>query len=230
MTIRTIHHKGKVGISSVFIIVVAVIVLISVSCAGQQAPAPTPLPAPAPTPMPPPAPSLPPPSPSPQTPPAGKWVADGIISAGEYTRTRSFDSYYEISWASDDTYVYIAMKAKASGWVALGIQPGSRMKDADMIIGSVKDGKAGMNDLFSTGDFGPHPPDIQQGGTHNILEFGGREGDGYTIIEFKRALDTGDKYDKPFVKGVNKIIWAYGSDYSLNMKHSNRGYGELELP
>jgi hypothetical protein len=85
-------------------------------------------------------------------------------------------------------------------------------------------------DLFSTGDFGPHPPDIEQGGVNNILEFGGKEEGGYTTIEFKRALDTGDRYDRAFVRGSNKIIWSYGSSDSLAMKHINRGYGELELP
>ena len=104
------------------------------------------------------------------------------------------------------------------------------MKDADMIFGFVEGGKIIVADMYSTGDFGPHPPDITQGGAYNILESGGKEEGGYTVIEFKRALDTGDKYDKPLVKGVNKIIWAYGSDYIQGMKHANRGYGEIELP
>ena len=219
---------AKKRMKSLWIFVIAVLTLalavFSVSCA-QQSPAPTPAPTPPSTSPP----AQPPQAQPPPAPPAGKWAADGVISPGEYTGSRTFGDY-ELRWASDDKTIYIAMKAKTSGWVALGIQPGSRMKDADMVLGFVKDGKALVFDLFSTGDFGPHPQDTEQGGTTTILEFGGKEEGGYTVIEFKRALDTGDKYDKPLVKGVNKIIWAYGSDDSLTLKHANRGYGEIELP
>ena len=31
-----------------------------------------------------------------------------------------------------------------------------------------------MIDMFSTGDFGPHPPDVELGGKDDILLFGGR--------------------------------------------------------
>ena len=210
---------------------ILLLAIFSLSCA-QQSPSSLPTLAPAPTPSP--SPPASPPAPSPQPPPApvlsaGKWVADGVISAGEYTGSRNYGNY-ELYWTSDATYIYIGMKAKTSGWIALGLQLGFRMKDADMIMGNIKGGKVGVDDLFSTGDFGPHLPDIQQGGVYNIIEFGGKEEGGYIVIEFKRALDTGDKYDRPFVKGVNKIIWAYGSDSNTNMKHTSRGYGDIELP
>ena len=86
-----------------------------------------------------------------------------------------------------------------------------------------------MIDMFSTGDFGPHPPDVELGGEDDILLFGGEEEGGYTVIEVKRALDTGDKYDIPIVKGINKIIWAYGLDDTISMKHTVRGYGDTEI-
>ena len=111
----------------------------------------------------------------------------------------------------------------------MAVQPGSQMKDADMVFGFVKDGETTVYDLFSTGSFGPHPPDTELGGTHDILEYGGKEEGGFTTIEFKRALDTGDEYDNPLFPGMNKIIWSYGSSDSLAIKHSTRGYGEINL-
>ncbi len=161
-------------------------------------------------------------------PPPESWAADGVIDNREYLREMSYGDY-ELFWVNDEQYIYIAMKARTSGWVALGIQPGSRMKDADMIFGFVKDGQVIVLDLFSTGDFGPHSPDVELGGTSDIPDFGGKESDGYTIIEFKRALNTGDRYDLPLSSGKNQIIWAYGSADNPNMKHANRGYGELTL-
>jgi len=121
------------------------------------------------------------------------------------------------------------MKAKTSGWVAVALQPGKLMKDADMMFGFVKEGEATVYDLFSTGYFGPHSPDSELGGTADIAEFGGKEENGFTTIEFKRKLDTGDKYDLPFSTGVNKIIWAWGTDDKQSLKHSKRGYGEIDI-
>jgi hypothetical protein len=171
----------------------------------------------------------------PQTPPVSSvpqpvaWSADGVISSsGEYTNINTYGDY-EINWTSDEKYIYIGLKVKTSGWVALGIQPGLMMKDADIILGDISDGKVAVYDQFSTGNFGPHLSDTELGGINDILEFGGTETGGYTTIEFKRALDTGDEYDHPLLKGVNKIIWAYGSDDQSKIKHVSRGYGELDL-
>ena len=121
------------------------------------------------------------------------------------------------------------MRARASGFVAVGIQPGSRMKNADMVFGFVKDGEVSIFDMFSTGDFGPHPLDTELGGTDDIADFGGKEDGGFTTIEFKRRLITGDEYDNPLSAGKNKIIWSYGSTDSPTLRHSQRGYGELTL-
>ncbi len=177
---------------------------------------------------------LPPPSPpsditSPPSPPTPlKWAGDGVFGPTEYDGVKTFGDY-EIRWASDEKYVYIGIKAKTTGWAAVGIQPVSTMKDADMVFGFVKDGKATVYDHFSTGSYGPHFSDTELGGKSSILEFGGREDGGYTIIEFKRALNTDDKYDRPLYKGVNKIIWAYGSGDEPTLKHITRGYGEIDL-
>lgn len=195
------------------LIVSSISLIVSMACTA---------PATAPTP-PAPAPLLPPTSPPPT-----KWSADGVIAAGEYTKTKTYGDY-EINWATDGKYVYLGLKAKTTGWLAIGIQPGSTMKDADMVFCFVKDGKATVYDHFSTGSYGPHSSDSELGGKNDILEYAGKEDGGYTIIEFKRALSTDDKYDKPLSKGTNKIIWAYGSDDEPTLKHIIRGYGEIDL-
>jgi hypothetical protein len=156
------------------------------------------------------------------------WSADGIIKVREYHGSNNYGDY-TIHWRSDEQYIYIGMTAKTSGWVAMAFQPGSRMKDADMIFGFVNDGKVEVYDLYSTGNFGPHALDTELGGTDNILNYSGKEGGGVTTIEFKRQLRTEDEYDIPISKGINEIIWAYGSSDSLTVKHSTRGYGEINL-
>lgn len=164
----------------------------------------------------------------PSSPPSESWVADGVIDSREYLSGMTYDDY-ELYWVNDHEFIYIAMKAKTAGWVSVGFQPGSGMKDADIIIGFVKDGEAGVLDQFSTGVFGPHPPDTELGGTFDVIDFDGKEADGYTIIEFKRALDTGDRYDNKLSIGKNQIIWSYGSSDEITMKHSKDGHGEITI-
>ena len=165
---------------------------------------------------------------SPPTTTGVSMQADGIINDGEYKHRQVYDNgNFEVQWTNDNSYIYLAMKAKTTGFVSMAVQPGTAMLNADMIFGFVKNGTAEIYDLFSTGSFGPHPPDTELGGTMDILEFGGKEENGYTVIEFKRALKTADQYDRELVKGKNQIIWAYGTSDSLDIKHSSRGYGEL---
>jgi outer membrane protein assembly factor BamB len=161
---------------------------------------------------------------------AASFKADGIIGDGEYEHRQTFDNgNYELYWSNDASNIYVAMKAKTTGFVSMAVQPGKTMLDADMIFGFVKDGKTEIYDLFSTGAFGPHPQDTELGGTDDILESGGKEENGYTVIEFKRALKTGDKYDQELAKGNNQVLWAYGPSDSLDVKHSARGYGEITI-
>jgi hypothetical protein len=156
------------------------------------------------------------------------WLSDGVISTGEYSDTRNYGDY-TISWRSDDLYLYCGMTARTSGWIAIAFQPGLRMKNADMVFGLVKDGKAEVQDLFSTGDFGPHKTDTELGGTNDILSYGGKEDGTKTTIEFKRLLVTKDNYDIPVTRGINKILWAFGDSDNPDLKHASKGYGEINI-
>jgi hypothetical protein len=154
------------------------------------------------------------------------WLPDGVITPGEYSGFKNYGAY-TVHWRSDAQFVYLGIAAKTNGWVSLALQPGSRMKDSDMLLGFVKDAKTEVLDLFCTDNLGSHPEDKELGGSHDVISFGGKEQDGLTIIEIKRLLNTGDKYDLSIQKGVNKIIWAYGSGDNPALKHADRGYGEI---
>jgi len=156
------------------------------------------------------------------------WAADGVITAGEYNGSARYDGY-DISWKSDGQYVYIGLRAEATGWVAVGIQPRTRHRETDMVLGFVKDGQASVYDMFSTGDWGPCNVDSDLGGSSDIIASGGKEEGGYTVIEFKRALDTGDGYDGALSPGVNEIMWGYSNFDDSRQKHAERGRGEIEL-
>lgn len=157
---------------------------------------------------------------------SAEWSPDGVIQAGEYTGSHQYGAY-SISWRTDGQFIYLGLSARTSGWVAVSLQPGTGMKDADMILGFVKDGKAEILDLYCTDNLGTHPADTELGGIHNILASGGKEEGGVTTLEFKRALSTGDKYDQAVKAGANKIMWSYGSSDNTDLKHRENGYGEI---
>ncbi|MFW6056275.1 MAG: DOMON domain-containing protein [Chloroflexota bacterium] len=161
--------------------------------------------------------------------PSVEWTADGVITAGEYSGEMDKGTYL-LYWSRLDDTVHMGIEAETEGWVAVGIQPGNAMQDADIIIGFVADAQVTVEDHYSTGRFGPHKPDTEQGGTNDILAFGGKEADGVTVIEFSRKLDTGDEYDNPLTAGAtNAVIWAYGTADNTSLQHAPRGYGEIAL-
>lgn len=166
--------------------------------------------------------------PDPQT---NLWKADGIIAQNEYKNNKEFgNGRFTVYWSNDEEYLYMALKGQTSGWVSIGFEPTQAMKDADMIFGWVSGGTPSVLDIYSTGAFGPHPPDQQLGGTNDLLETGGVEANGFTIIELKRKLDTRDRYDKAFTKGQNiNIIWGLGTSDSLDSPHNARGSGSIKL-
>ena len=161
------------------------------------------------------------------------WSADGIISAEEYLDEAKYDDF-EIYWVSDEQNIFVGMRAKTTGWVAVGFGSTEKMKGADVVFGFVLEGETFIYDLFCTGRYGPHPEDMELGGSYDILAFGGKEERGYTTIEFARALSTGDEYDNELMSGENPILWSYGKEGRDELppsmsadKHASRGYGEI---
>ncbi len=164
-----------------------------------------------------------------------EWKADGIIGLGEYSRSvllqgPSRQGYsggdLAVSWKNDKEHLYLALNGSTDAWLSIGFDPLEWMKNADIILASVQGGKAVVLDEYCTGNYGPHIEDTMLGGSDDILESGGSKSAGRTIIELKRKLDTGDRFDKAFSPGGTvSIIWALSSSSDISLKH-NIAYGE----
>jgi hypothetical protein len=132
----------------------------------------------------------------------------------------------EVSWKNDQDHLYLALNGSTEAWLAIGFEPLEWMKNADMILASVQDGKAVVLDEWCTGNYGPHIEDTMLGGSDDILESGASKSAGRTVIELKRKLDTGDRFDKPLSPGgAVSIIWALSGNPDISTKH-NIAYGE----
>ena len=169
-----------------------------------------------------------------------EWKPDGVVGANEYARTMTLQApasnrysggSMKLSWKNDAEYLFLALNGTTRGWISLGFEPTVRMKDADIIIGSVENGKANVLDQYCTGNYGPHENDTLLGGTYDILESGGMETGGNTVIELKRKMNTGDEFDKAFVHGQQvPIIWSMADTSNNTAKHNMaRGEGIMAL-
>jgi hypothetical protein len=164
------------------------------------------------------------------TPPEEAWRPDGVIGPREYYASRVVaDGNLEIHYSSDGRYLYVGLKARTTGWVGIGIEAGANagMQNASIVYGYVENGVAKVYDSFGTSRMA-HAPDTELGGTNDIVAFGGQEKDGITIIEFQRAVNTGDRLDLPLVAGVQSIVWAYGATDRPEM-HLAQGRIEVDL-
>ena len=156
---------------------------------------------------------------------------DGVVSQGEYRDSATFDfDNFRVYWTILKDELHMAISAVTTGWISIGFDPEDIMKDSDVILGWVEGGAVHIIDAYSTGQYGPHPPDTHLGGTNDILEYNGTEANGATTLEFVRKVDTGDEYDKviPTTGNLN-VMWAYGEHDDFSESHSQRGFAVLTI-
>jgi hypothetical protein len=123
----------------------------------------------------------------------------------------------------------ITVSAKTGGWVAVGFDPASMMKGADILIGYVKDGKAfGRDDTGSSPI--SHKSDESMGGTSDFVSVAGTEKDGITTLVFTVPRASKDALDKPLTAGKHSVILAYGSADDFSTKHVAKGKAEITIP
>ena len=170
----------------------------------------------------------------------GAWRPDGIIAEGEYSGYALLigpgglgypGGDLEVFWRTDDDHLYMALRGETTGWMAIGFDPREWKKGADVVIGRVDGKDAVVEDQYIIDFFGPHFPDVELGGTDDILESGGLEKDGVTVIEFKRRLNTGDEFDRAIVPGEDlPVIWSVSRSQDLKEIHDvARAEGILRL-
>jgi hypothetical protein len=151
---------------------------------------------------------------------------DGVIGPEEYQFHYSDpDIGMEVYWTITDHDLYVGLKAPARGWLGLGLYSGvppqvEEMQGADIYIAYVSAGEVFGGDHFADRPYG-HRPDTALGGTADIAELAGSEEADSTTIEFKRALNTLDKFDADLpVRGLVYLAYAEADD--LTTLHTAR--------
>ncbi|MGH1540702.1 MAG: cytochrome and DOMON domain-containing protein [Arenicella sp.] len=134
------------------------------------------------------------------------------------------DSDITLCWSidHDQKSIAIRMTHPNSVWISIGI--GNAMSNSDAIIGRL-DNKQVIDAYIKGRTIDSIEIDHQQD-TYDSDIF---VSDGYTILEFKRQLDTGDSLDKALnIHSNTPIIWAVGSGTNFN-QHLEFGMTKLNL-
>ena len=123
-------------------------------------------------------------------------------------------------WKVGCETIHIRLAAKTEGWVGIGFNPSTRMKDANFIIGYVKEANVKVTDHYGTTGR-QHEKDTKLGGQMNIADIAGKEENGVTEITFSIPLNSEDPKDRPiWTDKDNTVLLAYGSGRdSFRAKH-----------
>lgn len=139
--------------------------------------------------------------------------------AADYQHSLTVDQM-TFAWSIAGENLAVKLAAPTTGWVAVGFNPTDMMKDANIIIGYVKDGKVEISDDVGI-QVTQHSPDAKRGGTENVTLIGGSESGNATTLEFSLPLKSGDPNDGVIDPNSDtKVMLAYGPDRdSFKLKH-----------
>jgi DOMON domain len=143
----------------------------------------------------------------------------GDLQAATYQHSLTIDKM-TFDWSVDGESLAIKISAPTTGWVGIGFNPTDDMKDANIILGFVKDGKVEISNEFGTQPT-LHVPNTKVGGKDNVTIIGGSETGNTTTLEFSIPLRSGDPKDGVIDPKANTaVILAYGPERkSLKLKH-----------
>jgi len=152
---------------------------------------------------------------------------DGMIGDTEY-RNEMLDSEtgMRVLWQNSSETLYVGLVAPGTGWLSIGFEPERMMQGADIIIGALADGELVIEDHY-----GNAPTSHRIDAVDHIIQAGGSEVDGKTVLEFAIALDSGDDQDAVLATGelVTIILGYHASSDSLTTRHSKRATASLQL-
>ncbi|MDZ4181375.1 MAG: DOMON domain-containing protein [Candidatus Cloacimonadaceae bacterium] len=120
-------------------------------------------------------------------------------------------------------------RANTNGWLAVGFDPTSSMKNANFIIGYVSGENAFIRDDFGVSNTS-HAADTELGGSSDVSLISGTEADGVSTLRFSIPLDSGDSKDRVLQVGSSyRVIFARGTADDFDSMHNGIGSGTIRI-
>jgi len=158
-------------------------------------------------------------------------VINGEIGNGEYMASlQDNNTGIQLFWSNDSQDLYIGIITDSGGWVAVGFDPQSAMKGANIIFMALDGGTVLLRDDFGTSSFS-HDSDEKLGGSNDISESAGKKDGDKAVYEFIIPLDSSDEFDKVLSPGNSyKVILSLNSSNTdFDRKHSARSSNQITL-
>eukprot|EP00803_Ostreobium_quekettii_P004321 evm.model.scf_501.2 EVM.evm.TU.scf_501.2 scf_501:9997-17031(+) len=148
-----------------------------------------------------------------ETPSSGSPAAPSAVPSKELK-----EGVYTLEWSKEEIggedYLTFDLNVKAEGWVGIGIAKdfSSKMVGADIIVASVSSsGQITLDDYYSE-TFSEPQRDASLGGTNDVELLSASRSGGFTNVEFRRKVSTGDQFDRAIkTSGETDIIFAWHS-------------------
>lgn len=127
-----------------------------------------------------------------------------------------------LNWKIEKGNLKIKLRANTKGWLGIGFNPTEEMKDANFIIGFVKDGAAVITDEFGISKR-QHMKDTAIGGSDDVLSPAGSEKGDTTEVSFMIPMQSKDAKDGNIDPAkLVPVVLAYGESDNTNQHHKLR--------
>ena len=137
----------------------------------------------------------------------------------------TINNMFNISFEYDakNTSITMAIKFNKPGkYFSIGL--GNQMRDADIWVFEIINGEVTAKDYTGKGEFTPILD------SHNDLERLGYEvTPTYSLVKFRRLLDTEDPQDVTIKQGNNDLIWAFGNTPTMSFHGGSAGTVQAPL-
>lgn len=127
----------------------------------------------------------------------------------------------------------IEMKGKTKGWIAVGFGRTEVMKDAEIMLGYIKDNVPFLTHQFGTSYYSHEPIDnLNKGSKDNSIKLiEAKEKDEWTYFKFFRFINANGEQLKSFKAGdVINFMYALSPKKDPEVKHKEKGYLQIKLP
>ncbi|KAL3908590.1 MAG: hypothetical protein SGILL_008427 [Bacillariaceae sp.] len=136
-----------------------------------------------------------------------------------------------VHWKIDEDYLYLAVAARATGWVGFGIREAGGMQGTDMVLFEAANPNV-LIDAYTNDERFPQPDDCasdwEMVESHLDLE-------GFLVFEARRLLDTKDPQDKKILDdssalvAPHRVISAWGDSEQVGYHGLNVARGAMRF-
>ena len=150
-------------------------------------------------------------------------LAQPILAQSDWQTVNAANITFEYRVTQDSQELEGRLTAQTTGWVAVGFNPTSVMRNANIIIGYVSGGTPQIRDDWGNSNTS-HVSDLSLGGSSNVTLISGTEAAGSTIMQFSIPLNSTDQYDRALAIGQSyPIILARGANGADNYTGMHAG-------